>query len=172
MIEAGGSNLEFQSLSREWHGGAIAAFYESAGDYALMERGQLPDAGSVQGFFEDCPPGCDPANSVKLACLDEVGVIIGIADMAFGFPETSDAYIGLLLIDPKKRAQGVGRRFLHHLVCEARARCCKRMLVAVLDQNTRGRNFWEREGFVLEKTFEPRDIGSKNHVLHRLIRPL
>jgi hypothetical protein len=46
------------------------------------------------------------------------------------------------------------------------------MLVAVLDVNKRGRSFWEREGFVLEKTFEPRHIGSKNHVLYRLVRPL
>lgn len=172
MREADGSDPDFLPLNRNQHSGAVAAFYERVGDYALMERGHLPDAASVQGFFEDCPPGCDPANSLKLACLDRAGSIIGIADMAFGFPETPDAYIGLLLVDPGRRTQGIGRRFLDHLVHEARARHCERMLVAVLDENARGRRFWEREGFVLEKTFEPRDIGSKHHVLHRLIRPL
>ncbi|HEV2506539.1 MAG TPA: GNAT family N-acetyltransferase [Mesorhizobium sp.] len=172
MSEAADSNLEFHPLDREQHGGAVAAFYERAGDYALMERGQTPDAASVQDFFEDCPPGCDPASSFKLACFDGQDAIIGIADMAFGFPETSDAYIGLLLIGPWMRGRGLGRRFLHHLVREARARRCRRMLVAVLDVNKRGRSFWEREGFVLEKTFEPRHIGSKNHVLYRLVRPL
>nr|WP_180882966.1 GNAT family N-acetyltransferase [Mesorhizobium loti] len=172
MIGADRSDFEFHPLNREQHSGAVAAFYERTGDYGLMERGELPDAATVQGFFGDCPPGCDPNQSLKLACLDGPGGIIGIADMAFGFPETPDAYIGLLLIDPKMRAQGIGRRFLHHLVGQAQARHCTRMLVAVLDENMRGRSFWEREGFVLEKTFEPRDIGSKRHVLHRLIRPL
>ncbi|CAM5421911.1 hypothetical protein MAUB1S_07156 [Mycolicibacterium aubagnense] len=169
MIEG---HAEFQSLYRERHGEAVLEFFGRAADYALMERGQLPDAASVQSFFEDCPPGCDPASSLKLACFDGQGAIIGIADMAFGFPEKSDAYIGLLLIDPGMRAQGIGRRFVRHLVREAQVRRCRRMLVAVLDVNTRGRSFWEREEFVLEKTFEPRDIGSKRHVLHRLIRPL
>ncbi len=172
MIEARESSVEFHALDREQHGGALLEFFGRAADYALMERGQLPDGASVQAFFEDCPPGCDPASSLKVACLGEQDTIIGIADMAFGFPATSDAYIGLLLIDPGMRAQGIGRRFVHHLVREARARRCQRMLVAVLDVNTRGRSFWEREGFVLEKTFEPRHIGSKNHVLHRLIKPL
>jgi hypothetical protein len=46
------------------------------------------------------------------------------------------------------------------------------MPVAVLDENARGRAFWEREGFVIEKSFEPRQIGSKVHVLHRLTRAL
>lgn len=172
MSDVAGSNLEFHPLNRERHGRGVAAFYERAGDYALMERGELPDAASVQAFFEDCPPGCDPTSSLKLACFDGQDAIIGIADMAFGFPEASDAYIGLLLIDPGMRAQGIGRRFVQHLAREARARLCRRILVAVLDVNTRGRGFWEREGFVLEKTFEPRRIGAKSHVLHRLIKPL
>ena len=172
MIEAEEYHPQFHSLDRERHGEAVLEFFHRAADYALMERGQLPDATTVQDFFEDCPPGCDPDASLKLACLDSQGRILGIADMAFGFPERSDAYIGLLLMDPGIRAQGLGRRFLDHLVDEASRRRCRRMLVAVLDVNTRGCSFWEREGFVLEKTFEPRDIGLKKHILHRLVRPL
>ncbi len=172
MIEIRESSPEFHALDREQHGEAVLEFFSRAADYALMERDEFPDATSVQAFFEDCPPGCDPASSLKLACFDGQDAIIGIADMAFGFPEALDAYIGLLLIDPNLRAQGIGRRFVHHLVREARTRGCQRILAAVLDVNARGRRFWEREGFVLEKTFEPRDIGSKRHVLHRLIRPL
>lgn len=172
MSCADGNNLEFHPLNREQHSAAVAEFYERAADYALMERGQLPGAEAVQAFFEDCPPGCDPDDSIKLGCLDRRGWIVGISDMAFGFPEAADAYIGLLLVDPGMRGHGIGRWFLSHIVDQARGRRCKRMLVAVLDENARGRRFWEREGFVFEKTFEPRDIGLKRHVLHRLARPL
>ena len=87
------SGTEFHALDRKLHGEAVLEFFHRAADYALMERGQLPDATTVQDFFEDCPPGCDPDASLKLACLDGQGRILGIADMAFGFPERSDAPI-------------------------------------------------------------------------------
>lgn len=166
------ANLEFHPLSRERHADAVAAFFERAADYVLLESGQLPDASTVHAYFDDCPPGSDLAASLKLACVLTDAPIIGIADMSFGYPEKADAYIGLLLIDPEMRAQGIGKRFLEHLVREARARDCRRMLVAVLDANADGHAFWERGGFVLEKTFEPRKVGSKLHVLHRLTRRL
>nr|WP_275448258.1 GNAT family N-acetyltransferase [Mesorhizobium sp. IRAMC:0171] len=79
------------------------------------------------------------------------------------------AYIGLLLMDPGIRAQGLGRRFLDHLVDEASRR---RMLGCRARRQQAWSQFWEREGFVLEKTFEPQDIGLKKHILRRLVRPL
>lgn len=166
------TELDFHPLSRERHVDAVAAFFERAADYVMFESGQLADASTAGAFFEDRAPGCDPGDSLKSACARADGGIIGIADMSFGYPEKPDAYIGLLLIDHGVRSQGVGRQFLECLVNEARLRKCKRMPVAVLDENARGRAFWEREGFVIEKSFEPRQIGSKVHVLHRLTRAL
>jgi len=45
----------------------------------------------------------------------------------------------------------------------------RRRLIAVLDANPKGRAFWEREGFVLAKTFEP---TLDQHIRHRMIRKI
>ncbi len=67
-----------------------------------------------------------------------------MAEMAFGYPEAGDAYIGLMLLATEARGQGLGTMFLDHLTDLARARGARRQLLAVLDANPRGRRFWER----------------------------
>lgn len=137
-----------------------------------MESGLAPDDSTVKAFFDDHPPGCDSAASLKIGCFHAERLIVGIADMAFGFPEASDAYLGLLLLEPQSRGAGIGAAFLSHLIEAAVTRGCDRVLVAVLDENVRGLAFWQRMGFVLERRFEPRQFGNRTHALQRLVKPL
>lgn len=143
-----------------------------AGDYFLMESGASPDQSTVTAFFEDRPPGCAPEDSQKLGNRDADGRIWGIADLAFGYPEAADAYIGLLLVDPARRGAGLGARMLRALESLARERGASRMLVAVLDVNHRGRAFWEREGFTFDRSFEPRPFGARLHPVNRYTKCL
>lgn len=138
----------------------------------MLETGTEPSDATVADFFTDCPPGSDLAASCKLGMFMPDGALVAIADMAFGYPETDDAYIGLLLIDQNRRDLGLGRIFLDHLTGTARARNATRLLIAVLDENTRGRAFWEREGFCLLQSFPDFKAGLKTHVVHRMARPL
>ena len=146
--------------------------YNGATDYIMLESGTAPSDAMVADFFTDCPPGSDLAASCKLGMFTPGGALVAIADMAFGYPETDDAYIGLLLLDESCRGMGLGRTFLDHLTGIARARNARRLLIAVLDENTRGRAFWEREGFRLLQSFPDFKAGLKTHVVHRMWRPV
>ena len=146
--------------------------YDRAADFVILESGTEPSDTMVAEFFTDCPPGSDLAASCKLGMFISGGALVAIADMAFGYPETDDAYIGLLLIDQNCRGMGLGRTFLDHLTATARARNATRLLIAVLDENTRGRAFWEREGFRLLQSIPDFKAGRKTHVVHRMWRQL
>jgi GNAT superfamily N-acetyltransferase len=164
--------MQVRELSADEDHGRVRAFYDRVSDYVHMESGLAPDDGMVRAFFSDCPPGADPAKSLKLGLAGDDRRLVALADMAFGYPRARDAYIGLLLIDSACRGQGLGHSFLTWLTDTAYAAGCDRILVAVLDENSRGRAFWEREGFLLDRSFPAIMIGNKMHVRHRLQRPL
>ena len=150
---------------------AVADLKSRAADYIRLETGTDPTPAMALEFFTDAPPGGDPTQSLKL------GLFVGprlqaIADVAFGWPEASDAFIGLMLVASDARRQGYGPLMLHHIERAARARAAPRLLLAVLDENPDGRRFWEREGFSHSLTLPAARMGDTWHIRHRLQKRL
>lgn len=154
------------------HSQEVLDLYQRASDYVLLETGLAPDQATVEDFFFDFPPGGALEQSFKLGLFTHAGHLAGIADLGFGFPKKHDAYIGLLLIEPAHRGMGAGRLMINELEARARLRGADRLLVAVLDENTKGRDFWEREGFEHILSSPPMETGHKTHIRHRLARKI
>lgn len=148
-----------------------AGLFARARDYALLETGLPPDATTLTDFFTGDHPDIDHSRSCRLG-LFHGPVLAVIAEMAFGYPNREDAFIGLLLAAPEYRNRGLGRELLDHLTSEARARLCPRRLIAVLDENAGGKRFWHRQGFAVIFTTEPIARGRKTHIYHRMARAL
>lgn len=149
--------------------GRVAAFYARAADYWLLADRVAPDTAKARAFFTDAPPGCDPAASHRLGLFHR-GQLAGVAELSFGFPDPRDAYLGLMILAPRQRGQGLGALFLTHVEDLARAAGAPRILLAVLDENPRGRAFWERNGF--RDTAIWRDDPETGHRIRRLDKPL
>lgn len=147
----------------------VAQFYREAPDYWLMAEGRCDPAAKASDFFTDAPPNCDPAQSDRLGLFVNQR-LSGVADLSFGFPERSDAYLGLMLLGPWAQGAGHGKAFLAHVETLARKRHAARLFLAVLDVNFRGRAFWEREGFTDAglSRHDPRT----GHTTHRLGKTL
>lgn len=124
----------------------IAQFYREAPDYWLLAEGRCDPQAQAQDFFTDAPPNCNPKDSDRLG-LFVAQRLSGVAELSYGFPDPSDAYLGLMLLGPWAQGKGHGRSFLAHVEALARKRHAARLFLAVLDVNPRGRAFWEREGF-------------------------
>lgn len=148
---------------------AVLDLQVRAADYMALETGRFPDESTAAEFFAEVPPGSDPAASLKLGLWD-ASALAGIADVAFGYPEANDAYVGLMLLAPDARSRGLGAGLLAHILEVVRARGAGRLLVAVLDDNPRGRAFWERHGFTEERRFPPQTTGERTHVRIRMTR--
>ena len=150
---------------------AVADLLHRAADYIVLETGSPPGPDAAAAFFHDAPPGGRPETGVKLGAF-EGGTLQGIADLAFGWPEPADAYLGLLLLAPSARGRGLGPRMLDHVQAIARQRNAPRLLLAVLDANPRGRAFWERQGFTVALTLPAARIGTADHVRLRMVKQL
>jgi GNAT superfamily N-acetyltransferase len=147
----------------------VAQFYREAPDYWLMAEGRVDPERQAQEFFTDAPPNCDPAASDRLGMFIDHR-LSGVAEVSYGFPESSDAYLGLMILGPWARGSGHGRAFLAHAEALARSRHAARLYLAVLDANTRGRAFWTREGF--RPTGLRRQDGTTGHCFERLVKDL
>ncbi|PIO98772.1 GNAT family N-acetyltransferase [Pleomorphomonas carboxyditropha] len=145
---------------------AVMAVYRRAADYLALESGLTPDA-AARAFFDDRPPA-SAGEPLKFGVGGEAGPLAAIGDLAFGYPEPGDAYLGLLLLVPEARGRGLGQAIVGEVQKLAGARGASRLLVGVLDANQRARIFWERQGFRLTRTSGPHDFGHRRHVVHRL----
>jgi GNAT superfamily N-acetyltransferase len=150
---------------------AVLDLLGRAADYVDLERGLAPDDALVDEFFSDAPPGGDPALGLKLGLFTGPR-LDAIADLAFGWPDPKDAYLGLLLIAADQRGRGLGRIVLDRILAEARARSAPRLLLAVLDANPRGMAFWQREGFTEALRGPPAPLGRRTHVRIRMERKI
>ncbi|TNC50130.1 GNAT family N-acetyltransferase [Rubellimicrobium rubrum] len=150
---------------------AVLDLYARASDYLDLESGRVPTLAMVEEFFSDAPPGGNPSKSLKLGLFNEER-LLGLADLAFGYPNPTDAYLGLMMLAADARGRGLGRIFLRHVEAAARERGAVRLLLAVLEANPRGRAFWEVQGFGAPKVFAATRIGERTHVRIRLEKPL
>jgi GNAT superfamily N-acetyltransferase len=147
----------------------VARFYREAPDYWLLAEGRLNPDDKASDFFTDAPPNCDPSASDRLGLFLQ-SRLSGVAELSFGFPEPSDAYLGLMLLGPWAQGAGHGKAFLAHVEALARKRHAARLYLAVLDVNPRGRAFWLREGFT--PTGKRGHDKITGHWLERLVKPL
>ena len=146
---------------------AVTGMLTEAQDYYHLWLGHAPGPGQVQEVFTAGPPGCDPARSHRLGLwLD--GKLSGVAELSFGYPLPEDAYLGLMILSPSARGRGQGAAFTRHI--ETLAHPSPRLYLAVLEANTRGRAFWERQGF--KPTGISRFDAETGHTIHRLMKPL
>jgi GNAT superfamily N-acetyltransferase len=149
--------------------GLVAQFYREAPDYWLLAEGRLDAESQAQDFFTDAPPNCNPAESDRLG-LFVAHRLSGVAELSYGFPGSSDAYLGLMLLGPWAQGAGHGKTFLAHAEALARKRHAPRLYLAVLDANPRGRAFWEREGF--KSTGMRSQDKTTGHWLERMAKAL
>lgn len=150
---------------------AVRHLFDRAADYIDLETGEVPSDATVADFFAPAPFATEPADTVKLG-LFSGGRLDAIADLAFGFPDQGDAFIGLLLIAADRRGHGLGHLFVDHIADVARARQARRLFIAVLEANPKARAFWAREGFVQVLTSPPTQMGRRIHIRHRMERRL
>ncbi len=148
---------------------AVAEACAEAADYWTLVDGKPPDATKAAAFFTDGPPGCDPALSHRLGLFVK-DRLSGVAELSFGFPALGDAYLGALILAPQARRQGFGRHVLAHVENLARTAGAPHLYLAVLAANTKGRAFWDREGF--RPTGKSSHDAATGHTLHRLVKPL
>lgn len=132
-----------------------------AADYAVLEIGHAPDADYIHSFFTECPPGLDATCLLNFGIMEEPAMV-GMICIARGYEYPDDWWIGLMLIDPAFRAQGIGHKVISDIKTRAKSSGTNMLKLAVLVANPRALQFWKREGFVFHRD-APALPGSDGH---------
>lgn len=77
--------------------------------------------------------------------------LIGVVDLLQGHPSAREWYIGLLLLHPEHRGGGLGARLCTEILDWIRVQGGVAVRLVVQHQNSLARDFWERQGFSVER---------------------
>ena len=119
----------------------VADLMHRASDYVAMETGKANNPGFVHSALTDSPPNCGPDDIFLRGLERPDGTLAGFAGSIRHFPEQGHWYMGLLILDPNVRRQGLGYTAAKHVINEARADGAPCIRIAVLDVNKGARPF-------------------------------
>jgi GNAT superfamily N-acetyltransferase len=100
-----------------------------------------------------------------IGIFDRMGAQAGVLDGMRHYPEENIWWIGLLLLAPETRNQGVGLLVAEAFIDYARASGGKAVMLGVIEENRRAVQFWSRHGFELVRKTEPRTFGKKRQAV-------
>jgi GNAT superfamily N-acetyltransferase len=138
--------------------------FEECQDFALLITALPAAEDEGQKLFSDLPPGMKPENKTVYG-LFKGEKLIGLIDSIDGYPEGGDWFIGLFMLHPDFRGKGTGRIWLKAYESFARAGGAKSIRLGVVEQNTGGRCFWEKNGYILEARRPPVRYGNRENIV-------
>jgi GNAT superfamily N-acetyltransferase len=144
----------------------LQALFDVCADYALIVDGEPFSPTAAEEEFTAGPPGKALDDKFVYGLVDPHGEIAGLLEGMRDYPEPGVWWIGLLLLAPEVRGQGVGRRLIEGFIEYARLQGAVRLMLGVVEENRAAYRFWEQMEFTRVRTTEPRPFGRKVHAVH------
>jgi ribosomal protein S18 acetylase RimI-like enzyme len=150
---------------------AIFDLYRRCADYFWLQDGHPAQPSDAGELFTDLPVSKTSEDLHVFGYLHQKR-IDAVAALLAGYPGQDDWYLGLLLLDPSLRGQGLGREMYQGIEQWSGAQGAKRMLLAVLQENIAAFRFWRSLGFELIREVAPVSFKKKVHLRYELARRL
>ena len=145
---------------------------ERCREHLELHYGSPPDPEQlVRDLLTDLPPGKPLADKFGMGVFDGAGRLVGGIDVVRDYPEPGEWYLGLLVLEPRHRSQGLGTKLMGALVHWLREQGARSLRLAVSEHNEAGRRFWTRQGFEPVKQVIA-EFGNKQSVFHVMRRTL
>lgn len=130
------------------HLDALERLMERCPDYQVVERGVVASREMAEEVLAMAPPGHE-AGKWLLGVMDpESGERMdGVLDVIRDYPSAGEWYVGLLLLSPELRGQGLGEEVMRALEAWIVGEGGRSIQIAVLEHNAAAQRFWTREGF-------------------------
>jgi GNAT superfamily N-acetyltransferase len=125
---------------------SFSAAFRGTPSYVYATAGRVPTDEEIEAMMNTIPPG-HTTETVFLFEIDEDTVPIGCVSIVRGYPNTTTAYLVLLLIVQAAQGRFLGRSVLRDLESLAKSWGCTSMAAVVDSANERALRFWLREGF-------------------------
>ena len=148
---------------------AIQTLYEKCVDYMLLVDGHPAGKNAAEEEFQDLPPGRSVDDKFMFGIVNPLNELIGVLDVMRWYPDEVTWWIGLLLLVPEIRSQGIGERVLKGFTEYVKANKGKAIMLGVVEDNERAYQFWSKMGFEFFRETEPKPFGNKTQTV-RIMR--
>jgi GNAT superfamily N-acetyltransferase len=151
---------------------ALQRLYEKCVDYMLLVDGHPAGQNAAEEEFQDLPPGRSADDKFMFGIVDPLNELIGVLDVMRWYPDEATWWIGLLLLVPEIRSQGVGKKVLKGFTEYVKMNGGKAIMLGVVEDNERAYQFWSKMGFEFIRDTEPRSFGNKTQIVHIMSQKL
>ncbi|MCY6371154.1 GNAT family N-acetyltransferase [Clostridium ganghwense] len=134
----------------------IEELCEKCSDYYILHDGIVPSKEDTKEIFEAIPPNKNYKDKFVLGIFKDNKQLVGIIDIVKDFPVIGQWMLGLMLIDPKERGNGLGKMAHEALIQWATNLGAKSFRIGVIEDNYKGIKFWSDLGYrkIKEVTME------------------
>ncbi|MER5728377.1 GNAT family N-acetyltransferase [Streptomyces sp. NPDC002138] len=124
----------------------VARVLAACDDYLLAATGSAALPADVQSLYYSLPDGAD-FEQKQLWVVCDGATVVGVVDAVTGHPDRLGCSVGLFLLDPKARREGLGTRAARQLLREAAARGMRYVTATCPQSWAPGLAFLVRMGF-------------------------
>jgi GNAT superfamily N-acetyltransferase len=139
----------------------VQALFARCHEFWWISEGRGVPEDAASSTFTESPPDYDPSRLLFLGVYSPANRLVGLVTTPPDFPEERTWYIGLMVLDPDARGRRLGEAVYRAFEGWVASQGGRRILLAVVDDNPRGRKFWERMGFAPLRVVAPRLHGEK-----------
>ena len=150
----------------------LQELYEACAEFTILVEGEPPGPRAAADDLAALPPGSRPEDKHVFGLEDAGGRLVAMLEAIRDYPEPGTWWIGLMLVDPRRRRGGLGAAFQAGFERWVGDQECRRVALGVVSANAGGLGFWRRLGFVPERTVEAQSFGRLTHDVHVLAKAL
>ena len=126
----------------------LQGLLESCADFLEFQDEEPVRSSAARDLLEDRPPGSAPQDKILLGIsCGEVRGLAGVIDLILNRPGPGTVTLGLMLLDPDCRGQGIGASAYEQVEEWAKSRGAHSIKLGVLAGNDRGLSFWKSCGY-------------------------
>lgn len=148
----------------------LQSLYEQCTEFALLTDGQPPSSTAARDEFDAVPDGKTTQDKYIFGLFDPQNHLSGMIESIRHYPDNQTWWLGLMMLSPQQRGQGLGSEFYHAFEDWVSAQAVKQVSLSVVEANELGLQFWKRLGFEVIRQTEPRQFGNKTHAVYVMRR--
>jgi RimJ/RimL family protein N-acetyltransferase len=154
---------KIKHLSKDYNN-TVVRLCEKCSDYFILCDGEFPSKEKIDKIFTDIPPNkkFDDKYILGVYNSDE---LVGIVDIIKDFPTIGEWVLGLMLLAPEERGNGLGKTIHEALVVWAKQQGAKTFRIGVIEDNYKAFNFWSNLGYTKIREINM-DFSSKAHIVN------
>ena len=153
----------------------LQAWLEKSADSSQLVTGSPPGSSAAGSLLTDCPPGKTADDKLVVGITAGPPDLVGVLDVIRDFPSLQDWWLGLLLLDPQHRGQGLGQQVYRAFELWVSQQGAQRVYLGVVEHNPSAYHFWQRMGFEAVELQPSRSFGKVEQVVivmvHHLTNP-